>query len=126
MKTAVIALIPEPNSLGGSIGCLAPLKREMRLGRFVRICNRIADGRPRSRVSINIIGAHSDIPGSCISIAFHFAPSPHPISIVDLSRRADAIRSWLRDEFNVEAFDEKTFASRVEFCDYLRDPLTVM
>ena len=126
MKTAVIALITENSSLGQSIGCLTPIKKEMRLGRLVRVCNRMADGRPRGCVSINIIGAHSDILGSCISIAFHLAPSPRPISVVDLSRRADAIRHWLRDGVNVEAFDEKTFLSRVEFCDYLRDPLAVM
>lgn len=126
MKTAVIALITGNTSLGQSIGCLAPLKKEMRLGRLVRVCNRMADGRPRGRVSVNILGAHSDIPGSCISISFHFAPSPNPIQIADLSRRADVIRSWLRDEFNVEAFDEKLFPSRVEFCEYLRDPLAVM
>ena len=126
MKTAVIALITGNSSLGQSIGCLAPLNKGMRLGRLVRICNRIANGRPRDRVSINILGAHSDILDSCLSISFHLAPSPHQIQIADLSRRADVIRNWLRDEFNVEAFDEKIFPSRVEFCDYLRDPLTVM
>ena len=126
MRTAVIALIPEKSSLGQSIGCVFPARREMKLGRLVRICNRIASGRPNGRASVNILGGHPDIPGSCISIAFHLQVSSHPIPIVDLSKRADVIRNWLRDEFNVEAFDEKIFASRVEFCDYLRDPLAVM
>jgi hypothetical protein len=126
MKTAVVALISESSSLGQSIGCVFPAKREMKLSRLVRICNRIASGRPSGRASINILGGHPDIPGSCISVAFHLQVSGKPMPIVDLSKRADVIRNWLRDEFSVEAFDEKIFPSRVEFCDYLRDPLVVM
>ncbi len=126
MNKAVIVFTPKNHILGQSIGFVAPLRRNMRLGRLVRVCNRLANGSSHERVSINIIGAHGDLEGNCLSIAFHFPMSATPVSDEMFSHRARIIRQWLRDEFNVSDFDEKVFPSREELCGYLHDPLTVM
>lgn len=125
VKTAVIAFVHEDSILGQSIGCVVPLRREIRVGKFVRLCARITNGRPHGSVSINIISSHSDIAGSCISIAFHLTPTLHPLSTELLVQRGHKIRNWIRDEFNIQEFFEKKFSSRIEFSKYLQDPLIV-
>lgn len=126
MNKAVIVFTPKNHILGQSIGFVAPLRRNMRLGRLVRVCRRLANGSEHERVSINIIGAHNDLEGNCLSIAFHFQISATPISGDTFAHRSRIIRQWLCDEFNVSNFDEKAFPSREELCGYLHDPLMVM
>lgn len=126
MQRAIIVSVPQKHILGQSIGFVVTLKRHMRLGRLIRICNRLTNGSSHERVSINILGSHGDIPGNCISVAFHFPMKAVPVSEETISHRSRVIRQWLRDEFNVTDFDEKAFHSREELCGYLHDPLTVM
>ena len=126
MNTAIVAFVQKHSMLGQSIGCIVPLRGKMRINRLVRVCDRIVDHRPYDRVSINVLGAHGDVEGRCLSVAFHLLPTSLPIPPELFERKMRVLREWVRREFGVKETQEREFPSRIEFCDYLRTPLSVM